>query len=38
MLSMIDEFQPDQRGITVVRELGGYNDLYQKIIAGIPAN
>lgn len=40
MLSMIDEFnRTNEWGITVVGESqGGYNDLYQKIIAGIPAN
>jgi len=40
MLSMIDEFnRTNEWGITVQGESqGGYNDLYQKIIAGIPAN
>jgi len=39
MLAMIDEFnRTNEFGITVVGETqGGYNDLYQKIIAGIPA-
>jgi multiple sugar transport system substrate-binding protein/sn-glycerol 3-phosphate transport system substrate-binding protein len=39
MLAMIDEFNStNEWGITVVGETqGGYNDLYQKIIAGIPA-
>ncbi|HET90648.1 MAG TPA: extracellular solute-binding protein [Chloroflexi bacterium] len=40
MLSLIDEFnRTNEWGITVQGESqGGYNDLYQKIIAGIPAN
>jgi multiple sugar transport system substrate-binding protein len=40
MLSMIDEFnRTNEWGITVQGESqGGYNELYQKIIAGIPAN
>ncbi|MDF1514358.1 MAG: extracellular solute-binding protein, partial [Anaerolineae bacterium] len=40
MLELIDEFnRTNEWGITVVGETqGGYNDLYQKIIAGIPAN
>ncbi len=40
MLSLIDEFnRTNEWGITVVGESqGGYDDLYQKIIAGIPAN
>ena len=40
MLELIDEFNStNEWGITVVGETqGGYNDLYQKIIAGIPAN
>ncbi|MGC9523040.1 MAG: ABC transporter substrate-binding protein [Anaerolineae bacterium] len=40
MLSLIDEFnRTNEWGITVVGESqGGYNELYQKIIAGIPAN
>ena len=40
MLEIIDEFNStNEWGITVVGETqGGYNDLYQKIIAGIPAN
>ena len=39
MLAMIDDFNRNNEwGITVVGESqGGYNDLYQKIIAGIPA-
>jgi len=38
MLSMIDEFnRTNEWGITVVGETqGSYNDLYQKIVAGIP--
>jgi len=40
MLALIDEFnRTNEYGITVVGESqGGYSDLYQKIIAGIPAN
>jgi multiple sugar transport system substrate-binding protein/sn-glycerol 3-phosphate transport system substrate-binding protein len=40
MLEMIDEFnRTNEWGITVVGESqGGYGDLYQQIIAGIPAN
>jgi multiple sugar transport system substrate-binding protein len=40
MLSLIDEFnRTNEWGITIQGETqGGYNDLYQKIIAGIPAN
>jgi multiple sugar transport system substrate-binding protein len=40
MLEFIDEFNStNEWGITVVGETaGGYNELYQKIIAGIPAN
>jgi multiple sugar transport system substrate-binding protein len=40
MLSLIDEFnRTNEWGITVQGETqGGYNDLYQKVIAGIPAN
>ncbi|MDY7078036.1 MAG: ABC transporter substrate-binding protein [Chloroflexota bacterium] len=40
MLSMIDDFnRTNEWGITVQGETqGGYTDLYQKIIAGIPAN
>jgi len=39
MLSLIDEFnRTNEWGITIQGESqGGYNDLYQKIIAGIPA-
>jgi multiple sugar transport system substrate-binding protein/sn-glycerol 3-phosphate transport system substrate-binding protein len=40
MLSLIDEFnRTNEWGITVQGESqGGYTDLYQKIVAGIPAN
>ena len=40
MLEMIDEFnRTNEWGITIVGESqGGYDDLYQQIIAGIPAN
>jgi len=40
MLSLIDEFnRTNEWGITVQGESqGGYDDLYQKIVAGIPAN
>jgi len=40
MLSLVDEFnRTNEWGITIQGESqGGYDDLYQKIIAGIPAN
>jgi multiple sugar transport system substrate-binding protein/sn-glycerol 3-phosphate transport system substrate-binding protein len=40
LLAMVDEFnRANEWGITVQAEAqGGYDDLYQKIVAGIPAN